>query len=134
MWARYVLVLYLVGFVDGAAVHVRDLVRDGLGAYGFAPLAVRVFFVGLVVLDPLVVALLVAVPWYGILLGGAVMVVDVAANWYVNRAVLGDCCTALGHSPGLVAITVFALFVLVSVVPLFHSLSAPGAREPREHR
>ena len=59
MWARCVLVADAAGFTDGTGAHVRDLARGGLSAYRFAPAAVQVFFVGLVLLDPLLGVLLV---------------------------------------------------------------------------
>jgi hypothetical protein len=71
LWARCVLAAYAAGFTDGTAAHIRDLARGGFPAYWFAPVAVQVFFVGLVVLDPLVVGLIVAVNRAGVWLAGA---------------------------------------------------------------
>jgi hypothetical protein len=123
LWARCVLVAYALGFTDGTGVHVRDLVRGGLHAYSSAPAAVQVFFVGLVLLDPLVVVLILRVCPAGIWLAGAVMAVDLATNWFINRK--GP--LFLRQAVGLLPITLFGLFVLVSMVPLRRSLSAAGS-------
>ena len=59
--------------------------RGGIHTYSFLPQAwIQVFFVSLVVLDPLVVALVAFVRREGIWLAAGVMVLDVAANWIGN--------------------------------------------------
>jgi len=125
MWARCVLVAYAVGFTDGTGAHVRDLARGGLSAYRFAPAAVQVFFVSLVLLDPLVVVLIVLVCRAGVWLAGSVMAVDMAANWFVNR----ESPSLLHRAAGLLPITVFGLFVLISVIPLHRCLSAAASAD-----
>lgn len=57
-WARWVLAVYLIGFADGTADHVRWMTRGGIHAYAqsYPQIAIQVFFVSLVVLDPLVAA------------------------------------------------------------------------------
>ena len=80
-WARWVLAVYLIGFADGTAAHARDLARAGFHAYsGFPQVPLRVFFISLVLLDPLVVVLAALVLPAGIWLAAVVMVLDVAAN------------------------------------------------------
>jgi hypothetical protein len=55
-WARWVLAVYLIGFADGTAAHTRDLARAGFDAYSrFPQVPLRVFFISLVLLDPLAV-------------------------------------------------------------------------------
>ena len=77
-WARWVLAVYLAGFADGTAAHARDLARAGFHAYsGFPQVPLRVFFISLVLLDPLVVVLIALVLPAGIWLGSIVMVLDV---------------------------------------------------------
>ena len=77
-WARWVLAVYLAGFADGTAAHARDLARAGFHAYsGFPQVPLRVFFISLVLLDPLVVVLTALVLTAGIWLGSIVMVLDV---------------------------------------------------------
>ena len=69
-WARWVLAVYLIGFADGTAAHARDLARAGFDAYsGFPQVPLRVFFISLVLLDPLVVVLMALVLPAGIWLG-----------------------------------------------------------------
>jgi hypothetical protein len=124
-WARCVLVAYAVGFTDGTVAHVRDLARGGFNAYRLAPAAVQVFFVGLVLLDPLVVVLIARLCRAGVWLAVSVMAVDVAANWFVNR----DSRSLLHSSAGLLAIAVFGVFVLTSAIPLQRCLSAAGSAD-----
>jgi hypothetical protein len=126
IWARCVLVAYAVGFTEGTGAHVRDLAHGGLHAYRFAPTAVQVFFVSLVLLDPLVVVLIVRVCRAGVWLAGSVMAADMAANWFVSRESLS---LLLRPPAGLLAITVFGLFVLISVIPLQRCLSAAASAD-----
>jgi hypothetical protein len=123
VWARCVLVAYAAGFADGTGAHIRDLARGGLHVYAFAPAPVQVFFVGLVLLDSLVVGLCAAACRAGAWLAGAVMAADLAANWYVNRHSL----SLLPPTTGLLPITVFGLFVLASVLPLQRRLAAAAS-------
>ncbi len=68
-------------FADGTAAHARDLARAGFDAYsGLPQVPLRVFFISLVLLDPLVVVLAALVLPAGIWLAAIVMVLDVAAN------------------------------------------------------
>jgi hypothetical protein len=126
VWARCVLVAYAAGFTDGTGAHIRDLARGGVNAYRFAPAAVQVFFVGLVLIDPLVVVLVVRVCRAGVWLAGSVMTADMAANWFVNRQ---SPSLLLRPTAGLWAITIFGLFVLISVIPLQRCLSAASSAD-----
>jgi hypothetical protein len=130
-----VLAGYLIGFVDGTAAHVRALAAGGIHAYvGFSQVLFQVFFVGLVVLDPLVVVLVGFVLRAGVWLAGGVMVLDVAANWIGNWVYLRD---GLTHRlPGLLGLALFGLFVLVSapallrVMPRWPPLRGPAVGGP----
>ncbi|MDV9176782.1 hypothetical protein R6V09_42485 [Streptomyces sp. W16] len=56
LWARWVLAVYLIGFLEGACAHFLDLIRGGFHAYALFPqVAFQAFFISLAVLDPLVV-------------------------------------------------------------------------------
>ena len=56
----------LIGFADGTAAHARDLARAGFDAYsGFPQVPLRVFFISLVLLDPLVVVLAALIIVFG---------------------------------------------------------------------
>ncbi|WP_405775451.1 hypothetical protein [Streptomyces sp. NBC_00859] len=115
--------LYLIGFAEGACAHVSDLVQGGIHAYAAFPhVFIRVFFVSLVVLDPLVVVLVGLVRRSGVWWGSAVMTLDVAANWISNWASVKADPTQLLQPAGLTAITLFGLFVLVSCLPLLRAM------------
>ncbi|AOR36217.1 hypothetical protein BFF78_38805 [Streptomyces fodineus] len=120
--------MYAGGFLEGTCSHVLDLVRGGLHAYtGFGPLPLQIFFVALVVLDPLAVVLaLRARPW-GIRLAGAVMALDVLANWYVNWPWVKEDPADLLRPVGLLPITLFGVFVLASLLPLLRALDGRAA-------
>lgn len=118
-WATWVLAVYLIGFAEGACAHISDLVRGGIHAYAAYPqVPLQVFFVCLVVLDPLVVVLAGLLRREGVWLGGGVMVLDVAANWIGNWAWLRDNPGRLLRPVGLLPITLFGLFVVATLVPL----------------
>ncbi|MGW7821094.1 hypothetical protein ACWGLF_23860 [Streptomyces puniciscabiei] len=125
---RRVLVLYAGGFLEGACSHAVDLVRGGLHAYaGFGPVPLQVFFVALVVLDPLAVLLTLRARPSGIRLAGAVMTLDVLANWYVNWPWVRADPARLLHPVGLLPITLFGVFVLASAPALLRALDGRGA-------
>jgi hypothetical protein len=118
-WARWVLAVYLIGFAQGTGAHVRDLARGGIHAYSALPQAwIQVFFVSLVVLDPLVVVLVALVRRAGIWLAAGAMVLDVAANWVANWPSLQADPARLLHPVGLLPITLFGVFVLATTRPL----------------
>ncbi|MBN0049066.1 hypothetical protein JS756_34295 [Streptomyces actuosus] len=128
LWARGVLAVYVIGFVEGACVHLLDLARDGVHAYAaFPQVPLRVFFVGLAVLDPLVAVRVGLVRRDGVRLAGAVTVADVLANWWGNRHWLQDDPARLVP---LAPLTLFGLFVVASLVPLCRTVAGP-ANEPR---
>jgi len=124
-WARWVLAVYLIGFAQGAGAHIGDLMRGGIHAYSFLPQVwIQVFFVSLVVLDPLVVALGVFVRREGVWLGAGVMAADVAANWIGNWPSLHGDAARLLRPVGLLPITLFGVFVLVTALPLLGAMKA----------
>ena len=93
--------------------------RGGIHAYSSFPQAwMQVLFVSLVVLDPLVVVLVAFVRREGIWLAAGVMVLDVAANWIGNWLWLQQDPARLLRPVGLLPITVFGVFVLVTALPL----------------
>ncbi|MFG2532995.1 hypothetical protein [Streptomyces sp. NPDC048516] len=85
----------------------------------------QVFFVSLAVLDPLVVVLVVRARPEGVRLAWGVMVLDVLANWIVNWPPLQEDPTWLLRPVGLLPITLFGLFVVVSSVPVLRVMSRP---------
>ncbi len=126
-WTKCLLVAYVAGFTDGTAAHVRDLARGGLTAYsGYGPVAAQVFFVGLVLLDPLLVVLLVLMRPAAAWLAAGVMALDMTANWYDNWSRVTEHPSR--YLAGMLPISLFGLFVLVTFIPLWRSLSAAGRR------
>lgn len=117
--ARCGLVAYAIGFTDGTGAHVRDLVRGGVHAYaGFGPPVVQVFFLALVIIDPIVVALVISARPVGVWAAVIVMVADYAANLYANRAQVRVDWEWLVRPSGALPLTFFFVFVLVTAVPL----------------
>ncbi|QEV42747.1 hypothetical protein CP978_33160 [Streptomyces nodosus] len=126
VWARWVLAVYVIGFLEGACAHVLDLARDGIHAYAaFPQVPLQVFFVGLVILDPLVVVLVVLVRREGIWLASAVMVADVFANWWGNRHWLQDDPANLVR---LSPVTLFGVFVVAFAHPLCWTIAGTAGR------
>jgi hypothetical protein len=114
-WARWVLAGYLIGFADGTGAHIRDLARGGIHVYAaWGPVPVQVFLVGLVVLDPLVFVLVALACPAGVWLACAVLVLDNVANWIGNWPGLRSDPLLLVKQPGLLPITAFTVFVLVT--------------------
>jgi hypothetical protein len=112
-WARWVLALYIAGFAEGTADHVRWMTRGGIHAYAssYPQVPLQAFFVTLIVLDPLAVVLLALVLRAGIWLACGVVVLDIAANWAGNWSRMQDRPNGLLlDAPWL--ITLFGLFVL----------------------
>jgi hypothetical protein len=124
IWARWVLAGYIGGFTDGTAAHVRDLAGRGLHAYSsFHQPPFQVFFVGLVVLDPLAVILAALARPAAAWLGAAVMAADMTANWVGNWP-------WPSHYLMLWPITGFGVFVLATAPALHRQLRAACLRTP----
>ncbi|MDQ1022252.1 hypothetical protein QFZ43_008801 [Streptomyces afghaniensis] len=121
VWARWALAVYLIGFLVGTRTHVLDVARDGVHAYTMFPqVPLQVFFVSLVVLDPLVIVLVGLARREGIWLAGAVMVLDMCGNWWGNWHWLHDDPSQLMR---LVPLTLFGVFVVASVLPLHRAVA-----------
>jgi uncharacterized membrane protein len=128
-WARWVLVIYVLGFLDGTGAHVRQLLHSGTHAYAGAQVAIQVLFVSLVLLDPLAALLTGLLRRAGVWLACLIMVADVIANWARNWARI---VTTHGHllatAPWL--ITAFGVFVLATSLPLLQVMRRNGAPGP----
>ncbi|WP_432095283.1 hypothetical protein [Streptomyces sp. bgisy100] len=128
LWVRWALTAYLIGFLEGFCAHVFDLARGGIHAYtAFEWIPLQIFFVSLVVLDPLVGVLVGLVRREGIWLAGSVMGMDVCANWMGNWQWLRDDPAGLLRPDGLLFINLFGLFVAAFSLPLHHAISGTGA-------
>uniref|UniRef100_A0AAU2VTV9 Uncharacterized protein n=1 Tax=Streptomyces sp. NBC_00008 TaxID=2903610 RepID=A0AAU2VTV9_9ACTN len=119
----------MAGFLEGAGAHCLDLIRGGVHFYAFfAPVPLQVFFVGLVVLDPLTVVLVGLVRPEGVRLASAVVVLDVLANWFVNWPQVHEDPAVLLYPVGLLPITLFGLFVVGSSIPLLRVMARARPR------
>jgi len=124
VWARWVLAVYIIGFTDGTGAHIRDLARGGFHAYsGFPYVPLRVFFISLVVLDPLIVVLCALVRPAGIWLAAVVMVLDVAANTSGNWSRVSRDPAWLVRPAGLLVLIVFGAFVLATAPAMLRATS-----------
>lgn len=124
-WARWMLAVYLIVFADGTSAHVRDLARGGIHAYSWAPhVWIQVFFVALVILDPLVIVLVAFVRREGVWLAAAVMVADATANWITNWS------SPRAQLPALALIVAVCVFVLVTARPLLRVINSASGRPP----
>ena len=116
---RVIRFVWIAGFVIGTTTHIADLVLGGTEVYAGHPVAVRVFWVSLTLLDPLAVILVLRRSRAGIALGVAIMLADVAVNWTVFATVEGF------GLPGLVNQSLFCAFVLATALPLWRAFSNP---------
>ncbi|WP_432251773.1 hypothetical protein [Streptomyces sp. HNM1019] len=115
--------MYLIGFLEGAGAHFLDLIGGGIHVYAsFAPVPLQVFFVSQAVLDPMVVVLAGRVRPTGVRLASGVMALDVIANRIVNWPWLQENPAWLLRPVGLLPITLFGLFVIVTSVPLLRAM------------
>lgn len=110
---RAIQLVWIAGFLIGTVSHVLELVAGGVDTYGEFPSPLRVFWVSLTLIDPLAALLLLLKRRTGIALGLAIILTDIAVNWTVFL-------TMGGHSLfGVVAQSVFAVFLLATAVPLW---------------
>lgn len=117
-WARWVLAVYLIGFGEGAGVHLYWVLANGIHTFARFPMVSQVYLNALALLDPLVVVLAARVRRSGILLAAVVMTLDVTTNWIGNWQWVKADPARLLQPVGLLPITLFGLFVLLSAVPL----------------
>lgn len=85
MAAALVRWVWTLAFLGGAFNHLRDLIARGWLPYRAAPLPLNAFWSALLPVDLAVAALLWWRPRWGVGLGVAVMLVDVAVNTEVVR-------------------------------------------------
>ena len=114
-WASITLGVYVGAFLVGTVSHIVDFAQQGADVYATAPPALRLFFVALVVIDPVVVVLILRLRRSGVLLAVAVMVADVAANLAM---------TAIDQGWALaLTLPLFGVVVLATAPPLWRVLS-----------
>ena len=110
---RIMLVVWVSGYLIGFVSHVADLVLGGHLVYDGFPASLRVFWISLTIIDPLIVILLLVRMRVGIVLAVAVILVDIAVNWTVFLTI--------GGNPlfGVVNQTVFAVFIVATTRQLW---------------
>ncbi|MEW2619495.1 hypothetical protein [Streptomyces sp. NPDC048106] len=118
--------MYLIGFGEGFGVHLFWVLTNGIHAFAHFPVVSQVYLNALVFLDPLVVVLAARVRRGGILLAVVVMTLDVTTNWIGNWPWVKADPARLLQPVGLLPITLFGLFVLLSAVPLLRVTKGPG--------
>ncbi|MFF3129330.1 hypothetical protein ACFVRD_45675 [Streptomyces sp. NPDC057908] len=128
----FVVTVYVICFFWGTAMHLMDLAGGGHNSYASpAPAPIRVYFVALVLLDPLVAVLLARLRPIAVIVASTVMTVDASANYYVNWPQISQHPDYLLRPLGLLPFTLFALFVAVTASPLYRHLTRiAGARKP----
>ena len=117
--------LYIAGFADGTGDHVRWTAHGGIHAYAssYPQVPYQVFFVSLIVLDPLVIVLATAVRREAAWLACGVMAADIAANWAGNwHRILNYPAHLAGNVPWL--ITLFGMFIFATALPLARAMAA----------
>ncbi|MEY9863958.1 hypothetical protein ABH935_009612 [Catenulispora sp. GAS73] len=117
--AKTALAVYAIGFLEGAASHVQDLVAGGVDAYDWVSGPVQVLFYSLVVLDSLAVYLAVRAHPAVVPFGVAIMAADLPANWHYNWA---GVTAHPAHILYLTPMSLFGLFVAAAAVPLWQVL------------
>ena len=115
---------WVIGFLVGTTTHTADLIFGGTDAYSGFPPGVRLFWMSLTILDPAVVVLIVLRRRFGVVLGSAVMIADIAVNWTVFVTVGGLSLF------GVISQSFFAAIVFVTARALWAGFGRSSAREP----
>ncbi|GAA0993248.1 hypothetical protein GCM10009563_08870 [Subtercola frigoramans] len=110
--------LWIVGYLIGTTTHLADLVAGGTQTYSGFATGLRVLWISLTVLDPLIVVLLLLRRRAGIVLGVAVILIDIAVNWTVYATI--------GGNPlfGVIDQTLFAIVIVATARPLWRWFTA----------
>ncbi|MEU4932274.1 hypothetical protein AB0G54_38215 [Streptomyces yokosukanensis] len=132
VWVRRTAVVYVVGFLEGAGAHGYFLVTGGLHAYSYAPVLLQLLFHALLLLDPLVALLIIRARPGGPLLAAGVMLADAVGNWSVAWSGVMTHPAAFLRPVGLLPITLFGIFVLLTAIPLHRALSSAEQFRHRE--
>lgn len=121
---RVIWVLWIVGYLIGTTTHVADLVAGGPQTYEAFPTALRVFWMSLTILDPLIVVLLLFRHRAGIVFGIIVILIDIAVNWTVYATI--------GGNPlfGVINQTLFAILIVATAQLLWRWFTAARRQRP----
>lgn len=123
---RWIATGFVAGFGEGFCSHLYFLGVGGIHAFSPDPVVIQVLFQAMLVLDALAVVLVVRASPVGPPLAVAAIVADAAANWWVLAP---DVVRRPLHYLipfGLLPITVFCVFVLVTARPLSRAIRAGG--------
>ena len=113
-----ILVVYVIGFLEGTGAHAMYVIDGGLHAFRGFPLPSQVFLHLLLVLDPLVAYLVWRRRPAAPILAAAVMFGDLLVNWQGNWAYVHTHPSTLLRPYGLPVLTLFGLFVFATAVHL----------------
>jgi hypothetical protein len=111
----------------GMRSHVSDLLRAGWHAYPTMPGWLNLYWDSLAVFDPLAAVLLLLRRSAGVYVAVAVMITDVASNWYSACVISGH---DAAHAPGLQRVIAFGLLVLGTAPWLVRELRRAGRTKP----
>ena len=124
-----ILAVYVAAFSVGTMTHVADVLRWGILPRNQYHVAFNMFWSSLTLFDPLAIVLLLRRQRSGILLGGLIMVLDVAVN--VAAGLHEYFATGRFLMWGLLTQIPFALFLLATAPSLW---SAFGYEEPPNNK
>ncbi|MER6978998.1 hypothetical protein [Streptomyces carpinensis] len=130
-WARWVAVVYVIGFLEGTGAHAYFAATGGIHAYRDWPMPSQLLFHSLLVLDALAAAWIALVRPAGPVLGAAVIAADLTANWWGNWAGVVRHPLDYLQPVGLTPITLFGLFVFATAAPLRRSFRRADRHESR---
>lgn len=122
--ARWIAAGYVVGFGEGAYSHMYSVWTGGIHAFSRAPVPIQVVFHAMLVLDVSAVVLIVRVSLAGPPLAAVAMSADAFGNWWTESG------NVMRHPLdylvpfGLLPITLFAVFVLATALPLRRDIAA----------
>ena len=122
--ARWVAAGYVVGFGEGTCSHVYSLWTGGIHAFSRDPVPIQALFHAMLVLDVLAVVLILRASPAGPPLAAVVIVADAFGNWWAEAG------NVMRHPLdylvpfGLLPITIFGVFVLVTAMPLRREIVA----------
>ncbi|MFD0636763.1 hypothetical protein [Catenulispora yoronensis] len=113
-----------MGFAEGFCSHAYSLWTGGIHAYGRDPVLIQVLFHAMLVFDALAVVLIIRASPAGPPLAAAAMLADASANWWTQAPDMARHPLRYLVPFGLLPITLFGVFVLVTAIPLYQTIAA----------
>ena len=121
---RWVAAGYVAGFGEGFCSHTYSLWTGGLHAFGRDPVLIQVLFHAMLVFDALAVVLIIRASPAGPPLAAAAILADAFANWWTQALDVMRHPLRYLVPFGLLPITLFCVFVLVTAIPLHRAITA----------